>query len=50
MNLDVPAAATPQNPFVFEAGDICIRVTYTNERFVGKVCSHALTLASPVWK
>jgi hypothetical protein len=38
MDFGVPAAATPPNLFVFEAGDICIRVTYPNERFVGKVC------------
>ena len=50
MDFGVPAAATAQNAFVFEAGDICIRVTYTNERFAGKVCLHALIHVSPVWK
>jgi hypothetical protein len=50
MDFGVPAAATAQNAFVFEAGDICIRATYTNERIAGKVCLHALIHVRPVWK
>jgi len=41
---------SPQNPFIFEAGDINIRVKYRNENVIGKVCSQALIQASPVWK
>lgn len=40
----------PDNPFIFEAGDTNILVTYNNERVVGRVCSQALIHASPVWK
>jgi hypothetical protein len=45
-------SSTPpiQNPFVFDGGDISIRVTYHNKLVVGKVCSRALIRASPVWK
>ncbi|KAK0120412.1 hypothetical protein ONS96_010627 [Cadophora gregata f. sp. sojae] len=39
-----------RNPFVFDAGDVPIRVSYKGEVRVGKVCSQALIHGSAVWK
>ncbi|KAL7269957.1 hypothetical protein RUND412_007345 [Rhizina undulata] len=36
--------------FTFDSGDMCITVTYDNEICTGTVSSHAMALASPVWK
>lgn len=47
---DPPTAVVQYNTFVFEAGDIQIRVTYTNQALVGNVCSQALIQASSAWK
>ena len=57
---DAPAPTTsttatePQvvkdNPFVFNSGDVRILVLHNGERIEGKASSHALCLASLVWR
>ncbi|PVH73885.1 hypothetical protein DL98DRAFT_519605 [Cadophora sp. DSE1049] len=40
----------PANPFTFSTGDTKILVTYKGDKIEGLVSSHALSMASPVWK
>ncbi|KAE8447183.1 hypothetical protein EG329_011014 [Mollisiaceae sp. DMI_Dod_QoI] len=44
------AESKPENPFVFDTGNIRILVTQNSQRVEGKASSDALCLASPVWK
>ena len=36
--------------FIFDSGDLHLLVTYSNDQYYFVVSSHAMSLASPVWK
>ncbi|KAF8861599.1 hypothetical protein BDZ45DRAFT_740062 [Acephala macrosclerotiorum] len=55
-NNDAPAPTlpsaeeNPESPFVIDTGDVRLLIMRNGKRVEGKASSHALCLASPVWK
>lgn len=45
------ALASPsKEDFIFDLGDVSIKIKLNDEIIIGKVSAYALAIASPVWK